>query len=411
MKNSPLNVSYQGERVGQLAEASVKGRRCIFFEYDPAFLRRGIELSPLNLPLRPGLITREGTQPSDKLPGLFEDSIPDRWGRQLLYDWFRRRGLPQAEITPLMMLGYVGDRSMGALSYEPEDSPTETGAVDLTAIYREAITQDSSTAGTTSLNELLADIGSPPGGAQPKVLLALPIDGSLQCRGGAHAIPAGHEAWLVKFTPPHVSLDNLGTDARMEEAYALMARAAGIELPPTRLLPTTSADGERLHFAVRRFDRENGRRIHHHTLAGLTHLPGGDLDYETLLMVTRRITRDERQVLHAFRRAVFNVMACNDDDHGRNHGFLLPNQEWHLGPAYDLTFRKLRDRGLAVAGVRHNPTRNDLITLANRAALDRNAVASIIDEVQSSLARWPEFATQAQVPADMASYAAASFRL
>jgi serine/threonine-protein kinase HipA len=180
-----------------------------------------------------------------------------------------------------------------------------------------------------------------------------------------------------------------------------MARAAGVEMPETRLLETRQADVVRRHFAVKRFDRSGNERIHHHTLAALCQVGGGDLNYETLLRVTRRLTRDEREVWHAFRRAVFNVLASNRDDHGKNHGFLYRNREWKLGPAYDLTFsspQQLPERGLAIGGERRIETERHLIELGESEALDRRTVRSMIEEVRSAISRWRVFAEQAQVP-------------
>jgi serine/threonine-protein kinase HipA len=192
----------------------------------------------------------------------------------------------------------------------------------------------------------------------------------------------------------------------MEEAYALMARAAGVDMPPTRLLESKHGDRVRRHFAVKRFDRDEGGRIHHHTLAAMCQIPGCDLDYETLLRVTRRITRDEREVWRAYRRAVFNVLASNRDDHGKNHGFLYRNREWKLGPAYDVTFRgprQLSERGMAVCGERRSAGRKHLVTLAESEALDRRTALAIIDDVAAALERWREFAIQAKVPAALAA--------
>ncbi len=179
-----------------------------------------------------------------------------------------------------------------------------------------------------------------------------------------------------------------------------MARAAGVDVPETRLLETPQAGGARHHFAVKRFDRAGPVRIHHHTLAAMCQVGGGDLNYETLLRVTRRITRDEREVWRAYRRAVFNVLAGNRDDHGKNHGFLYRHREWTLGPAYDLTFtspEQLPERGLAIAGERRAAATAYLLKLAESEALDRRAALGSIDHVREAVDRWREFADQAQV--------------
>ena len=385
-----LNVHYHGLKVGQLAE----GRDGIFFEYDAGFVAAGHELSPLYLKNVRGVLARE-SPPSFRLPGLFEDSLPDRWGRRVMAEWFRSQGTPEHAVTPLMMLAYVGQRGMGALTFQPDlEIPPAAEQLSLVDLHEAARQAEKS--GVIDL-AMLAEIGSSAGGARPKALIALPRSGDGPVLAGAETIPVSHEAWMVKF-----DLSRDGTHGRMEEAYARMARAAGIDLPESRLLETKHTEGSRWHFAVKRFDREGPERIHHHTLAAMCHLGGGDLDYETLLRVTRNITKDEREVLRAFRRAVFNVLASNRDDHGKNHGFLYRNREWKLGPAYDLTFssaQQMPERGMAIAGERRAAGAVHLVKLADREGLERSVVRSITEEVQAAVAKWQVFADEARLPA------------
>jgi serine/threonine-protein kinase HipA len=386
---SRIEVTYQGLRVGELAEA----RGGILFEYDAGFLATGHELSPLNLKLAPGIRTRDAP-PGNRLPGLFEDSLPDQWGRRIMTEWFKRRNTPEHAITPLAMLAYVGSRGMGALTYGPKLSVAPSPAALSLAGLSEAARRAEND-GPVDL-EQFAQVGSSAGGARPKALIALPHHGTGPALAGAGTIPGGHEAWIVKFD---TSRD--GTHGAMEEAYARMARAAGLDMPATRLLETSHPAGIRRHFAVRRFDREGAERIHHHTLAAMCHAGAGDLNYETLLKVTRLLTRDEGEVLRAFHRAAFNVLAGNRDDHGKNHGFVYRNHEWKLGPAYDLTFvspQQLPERGLAVAGERRAAGRDHLIKLADEEGIRRSDALALIDRVRAAVAQWRLFADAAQVP-------------
>lgn len=385
-----LHVSYHGQRVGTLAEA----RGGIFFEYEAAFLAGGLELSPLHLPLRAGVLAREAS-PSMRLPGLFEDSLPDIWGRRVMAEWFRRKGIPEHAITPLMMLAYVGDHPMGALVFGPataiEPAPANLSLGDICAAAAVA-----EAAGPIDL-EVLAEVGSSAGGARPKALIGLPKDAAASAivpRAGE--VPESHEAWLVKF-----DLSHDGTAGPMEEAFARMARSAGIDIPETRLLSTSHETGPRRHFAVRRFDRIGRERVHHHTLAGLCQAGGGDLDYTTFLRVTRRLTRADPEVQRAFRRAAFNVLASNRDDHGKNHGFLYRNRQWSLAPAYDLTFvspEQLPERGMAIVGERRLAGIGQLRRLAAAEDLGLKEADGVIEEVRSALGRWLEFAAEAGVP-------------
>lgn len=387
-----LTVKYLDQKVGDLGWAPTGA----VFQYDPAFIAKRHELSPFHLPLRAGAQMRDG----GRLPGLFEDSLPDAWGTRVMREWFRQHKIPAPTITPLTMLAYVGDRGMGALTYEP---PTELEAERAHEIALEKIHEAVIAAGESGAIDLteLALVGSSAGGARPKALLALPRSGSGPILAGAGEITADHEAWLVKFDP---SRD--GSAGPIEEAFAQMARAAGIDVPETRLLETKTAKKIRRHFAVKRFDRNGPIRIHHHTLAAMSHVGGGDLNYETFLRVARRLTHDEAEVWRAYRRAVFNVLANNRDDHGKNHGFIYREKKWTLGPAYDLTFvspLSQPERGMSLAGERRNADRSHLLKLAASEALDRRMAESVIEEVGTAIRRWREFAEHAQVPAPAAA--------
>ena len=389
---SSLTVRYLGQKVGRLAETSAG----IVFEYDPAFLATGQELSPFTLPLKPGVRTRGGGM----LPGLFDDSLPDAWGRRIMLEWFRQQGTAEHDVTPLAMLAFVGAHGMGALTYEPAREAAEHPWQDLSLDALQAAVLRAEQAGEIDLN-LLAAVGSSAGGARPKALIALPREGSGRTLAGAGEVPVTHEAWLVKFdTSPD------GTHGPMEEAYALMACAAGVEMPETRLLETKQGHLVRRHFAVKRFDREGPDRIHHHTLAAMLQQSGGDLNYEIFLRVARRLAQDEGEVWRAFRRAAFNVLASNRDDHGKNHGFLYRNRSWQVGPAYDLTFsspQQLPERGMAILGERRVVQEKHLLRLAENEGLARRSAESIIEQVRASVVRWREFADQAQVPATKAA--------
>jgi serine/threonine-protein kinase HipA len=383
---SRIFVEYESRRLGALAEAAGG----IVFEYDREFLASGHELSPFTLPLAAGARSRD-TPPSMRLPGLFEDSLPDQWGTRIMTESFRRRGMAEHLVTPLMRLVYVGRHGMGALSYMPEsegDAPPEK--FSLADLYSAASTAEGG--GVFDLN-MLAQVGTSAGGARPKALIALNRSDRSVVSSGAGEIPDGFDAWIVKF-----DTTNFGDSAPVEEAYARMARAAGIGVSETCLLETTHAGKVRRHFATRRFDRENSQRIHHHSLACMLQMGPSDIDYSALLRVTRTITNDEREVWRAFRRAVFNVLAQNRDDHGKNHGFLYRNGQWSLGPAYDITFSgHLPERGMAVVGERRAAGTKQLLELAALESLDKRRAQEIINEVTETTSRWTEFAEKSGV--------------
>jgi serine/threonine-protein kinase HipA len=267
-------------KVGRLALK----RRQILFEYDPAFLGSKLELSPFHLRLTPDVVIG-APDVFGGLMGVFEDSLPDGWGRLLIDRRAAQLGISGATLTPLDRLTVVGTRSMGALVYEPEIAIDEPAIVELSALAAEAELVMNDARGA-DLERLIA-VGGSPQGARPKVLVQLAPSGDIHF--GARAILPGFTAWLVKF--PARTDDR--HSAALEHAYFLMANAAGIEVPRTQLLGKTARRPG--YFAIERFDRQGQARIHMHTLGGLLHLPHGypALDYRDLLHVTRTLTRNE----------------------------------------------------------------------------------------------------------------------
>jgi serine/threonine-protein kinase HipA len=376
-------------KVGRLARA----QRQIAFEYDPEFLGSRLELSPFRLPLRSGVVV--GGPELDGLMGVFDDSLPDGWGRLLIDRRAAELGISGASLTPLERLTLVGARSIGALVYEPEVSIDDPAVVRLSELAREAdlVLHDASGA---DLERLIA-IGGSPQGARPKVLVQIAPSGEVHF--GARAIHPGFTAWIVKFP----ARDDEPRSAALEHAYFLMAKAAGIDVPRTQLLGRTKRSPG--YFAIERFDRKGAARIHAHTLGGLLHLPHGypALDYADLLKATRQLTRNETAVAEMFRRACFNVFAHNRDDHVRNFTFLMDERgTWAPSPAYDLTFAPGPggEHSMLVAGEGRAPGPAQLAALAVRAELRRGA--QIIEEVRRATKRFHSFADRAGVPARLA---------
>ncbi len=383
------------KKVGRLA---LKQRE-ILFEYDSAFLGSRLELSPFNLRLGPG-VTIGKSAVLDGLMGLFDDSLPDGWGRLLIDRRAAQLGLSGISLTPLDRLALVGARSMGALVYEPETALEDPTVVKLAELAKEAQAVQQET-GSVDLERLIS-VGGSPKGARPKVLIQLSGDGEVHF--GARDIKPGFTAWLVKFPSkeddPHI--------ASLEHAYFLMAKAAGLDVPETRILGATARRPG--FFAIERFDREGPVRIHAHTLGGLLELPQGypALDYANLLAVTRDLTRNEADVAQMFRRACFNVFAHNRDDHSRNFAFLMNETgRWRPSPAYDLTFAHgpLGEHTMLVAGEGRHPGVEHLQALAKRASLKK--ALPVIDGVRATVSRFKKFAREAGVPARLSNRVAA----
>ena len=387
-----LEVRYLGgaspEVVGQLIERK-DGK--VFFEYDSAWQVGRRELSPFYLPNSIEGAATTKTPLFGPLHGLFRDSLPDWWGEQLMKEHFRDKGIPWRGVTSLQRLACQGAFAMGALGFEPDLSDgffRDVLTVEVAELVQSAI--ELTKGDSSEVIPALVRSGLSPGGAQPKVLLGFPQDFSQVVAGGGE-LPEGFTSWLLKF-----DLDPELEAGKEEFAYAAMARAAGIEMPVTRLL----YEAERTHFLVRRFDRtEGGKRIHMHSYSGLTHTPVRDtIDYDAMLDTTRLLTRREGEVEKFFRRAVFNVVAGNDDDHGRNHSFLMDDEgEWTLSPAYDLT----RTSNPLLGGMRSSTilgkglgiTRDDLKRLGDGQGVRK--VDAVIDEVVAVVKEWPRWAREA----------------
>jgi serine/threonine-protein kinase HipA len=225
---------------------------------------------------------------------------------------------------------------------------------------------------------------------------------------GEDDLPEDFEHWIVKFAAKK-DLPNAGP---VEYAYALMAAAAGIEMPPTRLFEPSA--GERF-FGVRRFDRYGNRRFHVHTFGNLIQanfrIPSAD--YADLLKAASVLTRDHQDVLRAFRRMVFNVSAHNRDDHVKNFAFIMDSAsgDWRLAPAYDLSYAPGPggEHTMTLLGEGRRPGRAHILRLAEQAGVAKPQADAIIDEVRSAVARWKGFAARAGVSKTGSREIAASF--
>lgn len=376
--------------VGTLAED--RGR--VYFEYAPGFLATGLNLSPLHLPFETGLFEHID-RAFGPLPGVFDDSLPDGWGLLLMDRHFRSRGRNLPEIGPLERLCWLGTCTMGALTYHPptDRENVRAGGFDLHDLARQS--QDLLAGVAKDVLPQLLRAGGSPGGARPKVLVGFD-PGTGDVISGEDDLPAGFEHWIVKFTAR--------TDTRdagaIEYAYSLMAGAAGIDMPPTRLFETS--EGDRF-FGSKRFDRDGNRRYHVHTFGNLIQsnfrIPSAD--YADLLKATSLLTRNHQDVLRACRCMVFNVLAHNRDDHVKNFAFLLDDTtgDWILSPAYDLLYTPGPggEHSMSLAGEGEKPGRSHLLQLAAQAGVTKRDLAGIIDQVQAAVARWQEFGAQAGV--------------
>ena len=378
MSFTPQNliyVYYHGSHTKRLLGRLFLRNRQIFFEYDASFIKTGLDLSPFNLPLKTGVIT-SNDRIFEGLFGVFNDSLPDGWGRLLIDRKLMNAGLNPGVLSPLDRLCFVGNNGMGALTYELEHTNSITNLpMDLDEIDHEI-------KATLDESELYVDnlliLGGSSAGARPKVCLHI-----------------DNEDFLIKFKS---DLDPKDISA-IEYAYHLMAKDAGLIVPEAKLFPSRGAFG---FFGVKRFDRKDGKRVHMHTIAGLLHADHREplLDYESIMKATLYLTRDVRQCEVQFRNAVFNVLSHNRDDHSKNFSFLMDvSGTWTVSPAYDLTFSSgpSGEHSTMVMGEGNNPSKDQLLRLAAMCSIQKDKALEIIHHVLDATQKWHEFAAQTGV--------------
>lgn len=384
--------------VGRLAERD----RRIYFEYDGDFIRKGLEISPFKLPLKPG-VESFSPDPFEGLPGVFNDSLPDGWGRLLFDRYVRGFGVNPAAVSPLDRLAHVGNKAIGALCYVPDHSPALTGdAINLDRLAGDAQRVIEGEAGDV-VADLLALNGSS-AGARPKALIGVSEDRQRIIHGGGEGDDKNYAPWIVKFANTQDGVD-AGT---IEYVYALMARQAGLEMAETHLFPAQGPCAG--YFATARFDRlAGGRRLHVHSASGLLHADFRVplLDYRDLLTLAQRLTRDMREVEKLYRLAVFNVLAHNRDDHAKNFAFLMNDAgEWRFAPVYDVTFSNGPggEQSTMVMGEGRAPGIAQLEALAADAKIPAKRASDIIEATQQALSGWPDLAQQYGVSTDNITY-------
>lgn len=425
-------VTLWGSRIAAVSIGA--GARYATFQYDPAFVRSGIEIAPVEMPLRVAPYRFPGL-PEDAfggLSGLLADSLPDRWGTALVNAWLASQGRPESSFDVVERLCYTGTRGVGALEFQPAREPALPADANLqvAALVRlagevlaeraEFVAELSENPDEEAMKAILA-VGSSAGGARPKAFIAY-NDATGEVRSGQVQVGAGFRHWLLKFDGVTHAGDHGLTDPRgwgaVEYAYSKMARAAGIEMSECRLLE----ENDRRHFMTRRFDRpDDGDKLHMQTVGALEHVSynePGTYSYEQALLLIRRLGLGTPVVEQQFRRMVFNVLARNQDDHVKNIAFLMDRQgSWSLAPAYDVTWafkpgnRWLDSHQMSINGKRDEFTVADLRAVAAVAGLKRGRAAAILAEVNAVVAGWREIAEEVGVDEQMAEQIARSHRL
>lgn len=423
MVKQVINVNYEGGDVGAVSFDTVTGFGA--FEYSSAFIAKGIELSPIKMPLAKQIYAfpELGHDTFKGLPGLVADSLPDDFGNAVLNAWVASEGKSPDEITPLERLQYTGKRGMGALEYAPAkrqknlNASTRVEIDSLVSIAQEIL--DTREEFSLVLNRKgeedrdamlsLLSVGMSAGGARPKAVLAFSDDYS-QARSGQVDVPEGFTHYLMKFDGVHEHSKNKETFGdpqgygAMEFVYYQMARACGIDMMPSRLLN----EGNRRHFLTQRFDRSGNEKIHIQTLNGLAHLDyknPGSYSYAELFGIARQLRVSAKDADQLLKRMVFNIVARNHDDHSKNVSFMLVDKEWRLSPAYDLAYsyrpgsKWVNSHWMSLNGKRDDFIREDIYSLEKLVPrFSRKYMDQIIDGTIEHVSQWPTLARETAVP-------------
>ena len=359
-----LSVLLDGRKIGTLAKYE---RNLTAFQYEDDWLSEGFSINPLSLPLEKKVFFAK-YHPFEGLLGVFDDSLPDGWGRLLLDRLLIRNRVNPEEVQPITRLAIVGNSGMGALEYRPEIELGETAhAEDLDQIAQEC-QKILETESSDDLDRLF-NLGGSSGGARPKILTT--YEG---------------EDWIIKF-PSSLDSREIGL---IEFEYAQCAKACGIEMAETKLFSSRRCQG---YFGTKRFDREKDegakiKKIHMVSAGGLLEtshrIP--NLDYHLLMKLTQIMTGSFEEIEKLYRLMCFNVFAHNRDDHARNFSYLYDEEKgvWKLSPAYDLTYSSSigGEHATCVNGNGKNPGMEDILAVAENASISSAKAQKIARDVQ-----------------------------
>jgi serine/threonine-protein kinase HipA len=404
------------QRAGAIAWDDERGTGS--FQFEPAFINSGWDLSPLRMPLSEGRnryfsFPELKNSPAFKgIPGLLADVMPDKYGNALINAWLSRHGRPSDSLNPVETLCFIGTRGMGAMEFEPAimDGDAKSGKIEIDELVkvandiltgRKEFSTDISSDEEKALMSILK-VGTSAGGARAKAVIAF-NEKTGQVRSGQVSAPEGFTQWIIKFDGVNdIQFGSSHGYGRVEMAYHLMAKAAGIEMTGCRLLE----ENGRAHFMTKRFDREPGdEKIHVQSFCAMRHFDFNDVgsySYEQLFETMRMLGLPYPEAEQLFRRMVFNVLARNCDDHTKNFAFLMDKSGgWTLSPAFDVchSYRPgspwVSQQSLSINGKRKDINYDDFLAVAKNMNIKK--AANIISQINGMVKKWPEFAEETKV--------------
>lgn len=409
-----VKVKMWGTTIGYLHR---QDNGLIGFQYDEKFIPSGIEVSPIRMPLSdityafPSLpeVTFSG------LPGMLADSLPDKFGNIVIKNYLQYQGRTEDSLTVLERLCYTGKRGMGALEYEPSNDIVGINEeVDLDALTKLAsdILAERKALDIKYDDKMIAQLmqgSSSVGGARAKTLIALNPNTNVVRSGQVNA-GEGFEYWLLKFDSISNNKDKDQEPdhkeyTRIEYAYYLMAKAAGIIMSECRLFE----ENGKAHFMTKRFDRkgEKGEKLHMQSLCAIAHMDFNSprlYSYEDAFHIMRQLKLPHTDFVQLYKRMIFNEYAKNYDDHTKNITFLMDKKGvWQLAPAYDMTFSYSKSstwvnaHQMLINGKADGITEDDFMETAKKAGIKKSEAEKCIEEVKEAVAKWHCFAEEAGV--------------
>lgn len=412
--NDTAEVYLWGTRIGIIHQDISKAYAT--FEYDVDFVDSRIEVSPIRMPLGRNIFEFPALagEPFYGMPGLVTDSLPDRFGNAVIEQWLMSIGKSLSDFSAIDRLCYTGKRGMGALEYVPastdiKDIDDNINVNEMVKFASEILSNRekiSIKAKDSITYSQLVQVGSSAGGARAKALIAW-NENTNEVRSGQIMLGSGFDYWLMKFDNVSKNGDHGLEDepeyTLIEYAYYLMAKSCGIKMNECRIY---SLDGNH-HFMTKRFDRENGKKLHMQSLGALTHISyqePGLCGYELAAMYMKQLGLSYKEIEQFYRRMVFNCLAVNQDDHVKNVSFIMDRTgKWRLSPAYDITFsydlnnKWLRAHQMTVNGKSTGIDLSDMLKAGENMGIKESHCKKIISEIAASVRDFEVFANKAGI--------------
>jgi serine/threonine-protein kinase HipA len=391
-----LVPSIFGEEIGVIMEDA----NGISFQYHKTFDAASLPISPFMLPFDPERVFNYyDTMHTNGLPGIFADSLPDKFGTIIVREYFRRQKGVDATLLrmgTLEMLSYVGDDGIGAIEYMPMQEHRK----ELRLTIREYASEIGKLySGKTDevIEALLAY--APSGGARPKALVLWNRQEDLLHVCHTSKMTEALQPYIIKFDEAGKVL------TRVEYAYNQIAKEAGMQIPEVFLIVSDA----KVHFATKRFDRDahTGKKYHQATLAGLMHkdFVNSVFSYERFIRVVQVLTGDIRQAEEAYRRMVFNIIGKNCDDHLKNISFLMDEKgKWSLSPAYDLVYSygeaTFGEHRMTVNGKVSDIVLEDMLACGLQSGIEPEYMRDTIEEISDLFAGSKRQLLESGVPSE-----------